>query len=145
MPVVRIMGWLPDESPSVAPVDLPRFLADRAGMDRSEAADAVGRLMKGKSVEVHFDLGEEAAAKAFMSDLRRFGRESQFYGDNLNAWYGDRPRPWFVKYAFGGLIVLLPLWIALNWVSPGSIASRVATVALLGFAISVPFLAGIRK
>jgi hypothetical protein len=51
-----------------------------------EVADAVGRLMKGKPVDVHFDLGEHGAARVFMTDVKRFGLQSHLYEDGSNAW-----------------------------------------------------------
>lgn len=113
-------------------------------MDCLEAAAAVKRLLKGKSIDAYFDLGEDEAAKAFMKKADKHGLRSRLHQDNQNAWLA-RPRPWFVKYALGGLFLLLPLWIAFNLVWGGTFLSRVTTVLLLCFALSVPFVCSVRK
>jgi hypothetical protein len=73
MPIVRITGWPRGNAPSAPPASLQDLLAEEAGMDGTEAADAVQRLMKGEFVDAYFDLGEDAAARAFMKQAEQFG------------------------------------------------------------------------
>jgi hypothetical protein len=52
-----------------------------AGMSEKESYQAATRLMRGKSVDAHFDVDEHSAAKIFMEKTHRLGLESKLYED----------------------------------------------------------------
>jgi hypothetical protein len=121
------------------------LLAEEAGMYGTEAADAVQRLMKGKFVDAYFDLGEDAAARAFMKQAEQFGLRTKLHQDSTVPWYGAPPRPWFVKYTIGGGLTLVVLWLAVRQTWPETVLSRIMTTLLFCFMISIPFVGSVRK
>lgn len=80
MPLVRLKVaqnryQIPPEAP------LKDLLIREAGMDRSDADAAVRRLMKGRPVDVSFDLGEDQAAEVFIRNAEALGLEAKLHRD----------------------------------------------------------------
>ena len=85
-------------------VPLKELLIREPGMDRSDADGAVRRLVKGKFVDVSFDLGEDQAARAFVRNAEALGLEAKLHRDESLSWVGSRPRPLFLKLALTVLV-----------------------------------------
>jgi len=124
MPIVRLIGLQPGLSQSLPPNSLTGLLADEGGMSDFEVQAAIKKLMKGKSVEIYFDFGENKAAKAFMAKVASFGLEAQLHDEGRQSWLGSPPRPWFIKYSFGVLVAFL-IWFGLLLRRPQDLYSKV--------------------
>jgi hypothetical protein len=140
MPIVTLTGWQPGQTPSSPPEPLLKLLRTKAGMDSDDAIAAVRRLMKGKSVDAVFDLGENRAANAFVGTVREFGLEAELHDDVRESWFGSPPRPHFLKWALGGLLAFF-LWFGLFQLWPQGWITRVVGAILLGYAL-LPLLFG---
>jgi len=112
MPLVRLT--VPQYGSQIPPdVPLKELLIREAGMDRSDADGAARRLVKGKFVDVSFDLGEDQAATAFARNAEALGLEAKLHRGESLSWVGSRPRPLFLKLA---LMVLVGFGICV-WLS----------------------------
>src|SRR5438034_6400794 len=103
MPLVRLTGWQHDLRPNIPTAPLIALLIEEAGMDGSDAEAAVRRLMKGKFVDISFDVGEDTAAKAFLKKVEAFGFDVKLYQDEPLSWSGSRPSPLFLKLSLAVL------------------------------------------
>jgi hypothetical protein len=79
-------------------------------MDKADTDAAVRRLMVGKFVDISFGAGEDAAAKAFLAEVRALGLDAKLYQDELLSWYGSRPRPLFLKLSVAVLVGFV-IWL----------------------------------
>ena len=128
MPVVRLRAGERGSGTVLQATPLSPVFVREAGMDSGDAAAAIRRLGKGKSVDVSFDLGEEKAAKAFMKEAAAFGLTAEFYQDEPLSWSGSRPRPLFLKLSLAVLVGFgICVWLFLSW--PQAIVTRVFTIA----------------
>ncbi len=114
MPLIKLTvshhGYqIPPEAP------LKDLLVSEAGMDQSDADAAVRRLMKGRLVDVSFDLGEDEAARAFMRNAEALGLDAKLHHEEPLSWAGSRPRPWFLKLSLAVLVGFgICVWLSLT-------------------------------
>jgi len=144
MPTVIISGWKRSEAPTHLPDSLSVLLKDEAGMDSEEIEEALKRLARGKAVEAYFDLGEDSAAAAFQRKVEALGLKTRVHEDQKQSWTGLPPRPWFVKYLLGGLL-LLAFWLWSFTRNEYSIATKTLTFLLAAFMLSVPLVGGFSR
>jgi hypothetical protein len=126
MPLVRLTvsqhGYqIPPEVP------LKQLLIREAGMDASDADAAVRRLIRGKFVDVSFDLGEDQAARALIRNAEAVGLEAKLHRDEPLSWAGSRPRSWFLKLALPVLVGFgICVWLSVT--RPDAIVTKVMKV-----------------
>jgi hypothetical protein len=126
MPLVRLKvsqhGYeIPPEIP------LKQLLISEAGMDQSGADAAVRRLVKGRLVDVSFDLGEDQAARAFARNAEALGLEAKLRRDEPLSWAGSSPRPWFLRLALAVLVGFgICVWLCVT--RPHAIITKVMKV-----------------
>ncbi|MBI4479792.1 MAG: hypothetical protein HY651_07185 [Acidobacteria bacterium] len=113
-------------------------------MDSEEVSAAVARLLKGKPVDVYFDVGEDKSANAFVRKVAPFGLIAELHDDAKVSWSGSPTRPWFIKAMLGSLIVfLVGFWFFLT--RPPSVLGKAAGI-IFGVWLLSPFIvAGIRE
>jgi hypothetical protein len=139
MPVVTIKGWRSEVRPHVPPLSLLELLRTEAGMDSVEAREAVEQLMKGKSIDAFFDLGEDRVAKLFVDKLRGFGLEGEVGDGKRKWWLGSPTRPWFLRYMLGYLATFC-LWFPIFLSQPHTILAKVLGIAMGIYTVSLPFV-----
>jgi hypothetical protein len=80
MPLVKV-SLVPEARRDVAQHSFAEFLKEEAGMDSSEAKQAAADLIRGRSIEVYFDTGEDEAARAFSRKVRDRGLKGSIQSD----------------------------------------------------------------
>src|SRR5207244_339281 len=80
MPIVS-MRFVQHARPTAVPDSLVEFLRNEAGMDSAEAVKSAQHLVRGKDIEIHFDLGENEAAEMFSDKLSVWGLEGKIRSD----------------------------------------------------------------
>ncbi|MDD5541944.1 MAG: hypothetical protein PHX83_02100 [Acidobacteriia bacterium] len=141
MPIVSVKGWRTDVRPGGPPLSLVELLKTEAGMDSVEAKESIDRLMKGRPIDAFFDLGEDRAAKLFVSKLRGFGLEAEVEDEKRKWWLGSPTRPWFLKYMLGYLAMFC-LWFPIFLSQPHTILAKILSIAMGIYTLSLLFAAG---
>ena len=77
------MRFVQHARPTAVPDSLVEFLRNEAGMDSAEAVKSAQHLVRGKDIEIHFDLGENEA----MEYLRGLGVEDSGVHALIRAVY----------------------------------------------------------
>ena len=104
MPIVTVrFPW--SRRPAEAPPSLMEFLRSDGGMNSEEVFTSCEELVRGKPVEVYFDLGENAAAKEFCKEAARRGLEAIIEGDDEIEKKEPRGK-WFGRAAVGGVVLI---------------------------------------
>lgn len=127
MPLVRLTGWSHSLNPSPPTGPLSELLIQKAGMDGSDAEAAMRRLLKGKSVDVSFDAGEDKDAKTFVKNAEKLGFKAKLYEDEQQSWSGSPPRPLFLKLALA-VLVGFAICIVFAWVWPNALLLTAASI-----------------
>ena len=97
-------------------------------MDGSEAEAAFHRLLKGKYIDVAFDIGEDKAAADFARKVPAYGLIAELCPDEPLSWSGSRPRPLFLKLSVAVLAGFgVCLWLFSRW--PHASFTRVSAIA----------------
>ena len=89
------------------------FFRSDAGMNSEEVFSSCEELVRGKPVEVYFDLGENATAKAFCKNAARWGLEAIIDGDE-EIEKKESSGKWLWRAAVGA-VVLLALLMQEPW------------------------------
>jgi hypothetical protein len=105
-------------------------------MDSGELEVAVRRLKRGKPVDVYFDSGEDAPARAFMKRVAAFGLQTESQNENNQSWLGLPARPRFLKRMFGGLLGFF-LWFWFFLTRPEALITKVLLVTLICYFVSL--------
>lgn len=136
MPVVTLMGWKLGLGPTSPPEALLKLLRADAGMDSDDGITAIHRLMKGKSVDAFFDLGEDKAARAFITNVRVFGIEAKLHNDAPESWFGSPPGARFLKCTLGSALgFFLWFWCFQKW--PHAAVTKTLGALLLLYILSL--------
>ena len=104
MPIVTLrFPW--SRRPAEAPPSLMEFFRSEAGMSMEEVFSSCEELVRGKPVEVYFDLGENSAAKAFCAHAAKWGLEAGIDGDE-EIEKKDSSRNWLGRSVVGAIVLL---------------------------------------
>jgi len=81
------------------------FLRSEAGMNSEEVFSSCEELVRGKPVEVYFDLGENSAAKTFCAHAAKRGLEASIDGDE-EIQKKERSGNWLGRSVVGAVVLL---------------------------------------